>query len=545
MAKRQRVRAKSAGARQSAKSNSPGARRKSPAQPSRAASRVPVLSLVVDAAYGALPAPFFVLPSGELAPDAMMRLVPGPALVLAAVGVACGLAVAGSFVSPVFAMAALVPVAVHWFLFAVHGYPYQSEKLFDLAGQLGFTAMSAFSAYRTPGYLEDPRKQLAACLCLLWSVRLGYYLFARFLERGEDFRFVRARKHPGYHFFAWTMQGVWCFLQGLSLLLLNEHQPPAPSPLGVLDLVGVAVWFASLSCESVSDIQKLGFVRRFPVRSKRPFIRQGLWAYSRHPNFAGEVCRWRGRRRTDAAASRRRDAGWGFSSCRSRAWTCPGCARSPRRPRCGAQCSCSRPPCPGWRLWPTSSTRASPIMPSTSGPRRRTFCCPSGRTGCSSSRSLARGLRPGSAPAGYFHACAPRFWSLLVGTEPHKTGMTQPPAAGAQKPAEPAKPAPPALVGKVRLRGAAPVCAPAFITNPCCASRATRAVLAERKEDLLRLSGGAPPPRCLAAAVRAATDLCAQTKAARDKCCVENGPDHCQELIDKHKQCLRADGFEV
>jgi steroid 5-alpha reductase family enzyme len=128
---------------------------------------------------------------------------------------------------------------------------------------------------------------------LLWSIRLGYFLFTRFLERGEDWRFVKARKHAGYHLFAWTMQGVWCFIQGLSLLMVNEYGKEAHQ-VNLLDVIGIAVWSTSLAVEALADQQKLDFVRQYPDRETRPFIQTGLWAYSRHPNFAGETGCWVG-----------------------------------------------------------------------------------------------------------------------------------------------------------------------------------------------------------------------------------------------------------
>ena len=38
---------------------------------------------------------------------------------------------------------------------------------------------------------------------------------------------------------------------------------------------------------------------------------------------------------------------------------------------------------------------------------------------------------------------------------------------------------------------------------------------------------------------------CPATKKKRDECIVTNGQEHCSELIEKHKECLRAEGFRV
>ena len=57
-------------------------------------------------------------------------------------------------------------------------------------------------------------------LCIIWSFRLGFFLFKRILERKNDFRFKNGTKYPGYLFFSFTMQGIWCFLVGYPIVLI-------------------------------------------------------------------------------------------------------------------------------------------------------------------------------------------------------------------------------------------------------------------------------------------------------------------------------------
>jgi steroid 5-alpha reductase family enzyme len=115
------------------------------------------------------------------------------------------------------------------------------------------------------------------------------------LERGEDWRFIRARLYPGFHFFTWTSQGLWCFFQGQAILTLHHSRDTRNQALGTpLDYLGVLVWALGLMIETIADQQKLDYVRRYPDRKTRKWIDEGLWSYSKHPNFFGESLVWVG-----------------------------------------------------------------------------------------------------------------------------------------------------------------------------------------------------------------------------------------------------------
>jgi steroid 5-alpha reductase family enzyme len=65
-----------------------------------------------------------------------------------------------------------------------------------------------------------------------------------------------------------------------------------PRPLGMVDAFGLAVWVIGFGIEAAADRQKRAF-RRHPGNRGR-FITTGLWAWSRHPNYFGEIALWTG-----------------------------------------------------------------------------------------------------------------------------------------------------------------------------------------------------------------------------------------------------------
>jgi len=267
------------------------------ATPETPQARFPLgpLSLVADLLYGSIPTPTFQLPDKRLQPDFLMDTFPSWLFFLVSFGMVAGLEYAVYSPANILWIACAIPVLVHWILFFGHGLPARSEKYFDLAGQLGMSSMLLYSLVTRNR--ASARSDLIYVLAFLWSFRLGYFLFTRFLERGEDWRFVRARHYPGFHFFTWTSQGLWCFFQGQSILALNnivDRSYKSPALGTAFDYLGLGCWALGLGIETLADMQKLDFVRRYPERRTRPWIEEGLWAYSRHPNFFGETLTWVG-----------------------------------------------------------------------------------------------------------------------------------------------------------------------------------------------------------------------------------------------------------
>lgn len=88
----------------------------------------------------------------------------------------------------------------------------------------------------------------------------------------------------------WTLQGLWVFLTlAAALGAITAARESSP---GALALVGAGVWVAGFAIEVVADRQKQAF-RRDPANRGR-FVTTGVWAWSRHPNYLGEIALWVG-----------------------------------------------------------------------------------------------------------------------------------------------------------------------------------------------------------------------------------------------------------
>jgi steroid 5-alpha reductase family enzyme len=138
------------------------------------------------------------------------------------------------------------------------------------------------------------RAMLVLVLTTLWALRLAIHLARRNWNAAEDHRYqaIRARNQPG---FVWKSLYLVFGLQAVLALLVAAPLFAAiqsnDSPHW-LDLLGAAIVLAGIVIESIADAQLQRF--RGDAANRGSVMDQGLWHYSRHPNYFGEFCVWWG-----------------------------------------------------------------------------------------------------------------------------------------------------------------------------------------------------------------------------------------------------------
>lgn len=180
-----------------------------------------------------------------------------------------------------------IAFGVQWVAF-VPSYIFKTEKFYDLCGSATFLACIWSAAVLSD--VSNPWQLLVVGLVTIWALRLGSFLFLRVMKTGEDSRF-REIKHSAPRFLvAWTLQGAWVFLTLLAALVIVFHGAElTATPWG---WAGLAIWIIGFVTEVVADRQKSAF--REQKSKEKPFITSGLWKFSRHPNYAGEILLWLG-----------------------------------------------------------------------------------------------------------------------------------------------------------------------------------------------------------------------------------------------------------
>ncbi len=190
----------------------------------------------------------------------------------------------------VYAVIALALVVYMSAWFAVACVTHRNDVA-DIAWGLGFVLMSwiAFSLSE-----NSVRSLLVNVLVTIWGLRLTVHIAKRNLGKPEDSRYAAWRASWKYfyirsYFQVFMLQGIFLYVILQPVLVIHAS---ASTSLTLLDAVGTLAWVSGFFFESVGDAQLKRFLRDPANRGK--IMTSGLWAYSRHPNYFGEVLQWWG-----------------------------------------------------------------------------------------------------------------------------------------------------------------------------------------------------------------------------------------------------------
>lgn len=188
---------------------------------------------------------------------------------------------------PVTFICAALAFAINWTA-ALPAIAFRTETYFDLTGSLTYLSIVGVALWLAAPH--GLRAQIVAAMVVIWAVRLGFMLFTRIRRAGEDKRFREIKANPARFLGVWTLQGMWVTLTSacaIAVIALDDGQP-----LGVIFYVGAAMWAVGFLLEVVADSQKNAF--RGKPENRERFITHGLWAWSQHPNYFGEILLWAG-----------------------------------------------------------------------------------------------------------------------------------------------------------------------------------------------------------------------------------------------------------
>ena len=163
----------------------------------------------------------------------------------------------------------------------------------DVAWGLGFVLLASVSYFISEA--SGVRGILVGILVSIWGLRLAWHIHARNKGKAEDYRYLAWRKEWGKWFYirsyfqVYLLQGALLFLIILPVFIINKS---TGGGLGLLDVFGFVVWIIGFYFESVGDAQLARFIK--DPSSKGKIMQSGLWAYTRHPNYFGEVTQWWG-----------------------------------------------------------------------------------------------------------------------------------------------------------------------------------------------------------------------------------------------------------
>ncbi|CAB4722412.1 unannotated protein [freshwater metagenome] len=141
--------------------------------------------------------------------------------------------------------------------------------------------------------VDDVRSWLVVGVIVVWAVRLtGNWVYAFPGLHHEDWRYPLLRERAGRAELIADLGGIHIVptLQVfLGMLPVYVALTRTGRDVGWLDMVAVAVGLGAVLLEYVADLQMYRF-----ARTKQPgqAMDQGLWSWSRHPNYFGEFSFW-------------------------------------------------------------------------------------------------------------------------------------------------------------------------------------------------------------------------------------------------------------
>jgi len=136
---------------------------------------------------------------------------------------------------------------------------------------------------------------LITVLIFLWGIRLAVYVFYRNKDKEEDWRYKKWREDWGRNFALrayfqiFMLQGLFMLIISTPIILVNSIDTET---LSIFDILGILIWVVGFIFEALGDLQLYRFKK--DLKNKGKIMKSGVWKYTRHPNYFGEVTMWWG-----------------------------------------------------------------------------------------------------------------------------------------------------------------------------------------------------------------------------------------------------------
>lgn len=177
-----------------------------------------------------------------------------------------------------------------WFSFSTYK---RRTDLADEAWGLGFILVAVATTFLNSA--TGFKNILVDLLVILWGTRLWWHIRQRHQGGTEDQRYKELKKNWGNQVLIKTFLNVFV-LQGLLLVLVSmpiiTNNLDVRGGLTLINKIGLGLWLLGYWFEATADSQLSAFLKESKNQGK--LMTTGLWKYTRHPNYFGELCMWWG-----------------------------------------------------------------------------------------------------------------------------------------------------------------------------------------------------------------------------------------------------------
>ena len=175
-----------------------------------------------------------------------------------------------------------------WYLIALYK---KRNDVADIAWGIGYIIICGYLFITTERW---PVLLVLYAMIFLWGLRLSIHIYNRNKNKKEDYRYQAWRNEWGKNFY-WRSYLQVFILQGFILLIIISPvinaAAAAPVSWGVFTWVGMCCWIIGFYFQATGDHQLAVFIKQ---KKSGEIMQTGLWKYSRHPNYFGEIMMWWG-----------------------------------------------------------------------------------------------------------------------------------------------------------------------------------------------------------------------------------------------------------
>lgn len=186
-------------------------------------------------------------------------------------------------------LVSLIIVCVIMFLVWLWAKKIKNNGVVDIFWASNFLVIALIIYFLADGFQE--RKILVCALAVLWSLRLSVYLYQRvgmhLHEEEGRYKQLRLEWNDTKFFFFFQMQAVSNVFLSIPFFIIALNQNYT---IHVVEYIGAALWLISILGEAIADYQLQQFKK--DSNNKGKVCENGLWNYSRHPNYFFQFMIW-------------------------------------------------------------------------------------------------------------------------------------------------------------------------------------------------------------------------------------------------------------
>ncbi|MCF8001194.1 MAG: DUF1295 domain-containing protein [Halanaerobiales bacterium] len=188
----------------------------------------------------------------------------------------------------------LLFILAYFIVFFIIAVIKKNNSVVDIGWGLGFVLASYFVLLNTGNF--NFRSIIVTLFVTIWGLRLSYHIYQRNKGKEEDFRYAKWRENWNYFYIRsffqiFILQGLLLFLIVSSVININSH---AVVSLTIFDFIGIVIWVIGFTFEALGDKQLRDYISKPESEKDGHIMTEGLWKYTRHPNYFGEATMWWG-----------------------------------------------------------------------------------------------------------------------------------------------------------------------------------------------------------------------------------------------------------